>query len=377
MTVIALHANSASALSALGNGATHQSSQMLVVQGYVLSALEQLDVNFSGFDNLKKYQTQINSSLATAQDHSHYFLNTLQPGMIGQLAGIVSYINLQNAAANGITPQTSKSDTLKVLQAIKEQATDYHVSAKKLVTHVDNFRTSLSDDAANFASVVSNLNAAVSGDKGVLASLENQLKDIDHKIDTAIAGSVVSGLAILGGALLIGIGVIAEFETAGLSTGLVIGGAALLAGGAAGEAGSALALASLYKQKNAILTKELQLKAEVKLASGISSGYQNLSNSAANAATASQQMANAWDELDDHLGNLITSVDQGTLSSGALQKLFLIAAQGDAKDVLQDVKRIEQQISGATRFGNAQDNISETLTNEAQKLKAQGDTVSV
>lgn len=369
MSLLVLNAQGSSAVTQIGTASKHQSSQALIVQSYALSTTKQQNVDFSGFDNLKQYQTSINNAIATAKDHGNYYLNTLLPSMITTVTNIDHYFNLQNAIPKALNPDTSAKDAIKLMAAVQEQAIDYQSQSSKLVTDLQGFRTQLAKDSSNFSTVVTNLNAAVNGDQGVLATIDKEVDNIDGKISGAIAGTVLSGLAIAGGVFMIIVGSVADFVTAGTSTPLVVGGIGVVAAGVGGEVASAIILSKLIDEKNALLTKKAKLKAEVNLALGMKSGFSALATSASDAATATQQMANAWSTLDNHLGNLISDLKSGQTTVDELRHLFQAAAQGDVKDVQRDITVIEEQLSGTKTVVKPDESLSKTVVQVAEDNK--------
>jgi hypothetical protein len=239
-----------------------------------------------------------------------------------------------------------------------------------VVTSLQTLSGQLSTDAGDFATTVSNLNAAVNGDNGVLASDKKELDSIQGKIDGAIAGIVLSGLAIVGGSFMIAVGGIADFVTAGTTTPLVVGGIGIVAGGISGEVASAITLKNLNDQKAALLRDEANLTEEVKLATGISSGYQSLNTQVTNAVTAATQMATAWSFLGDDLGSMITDLQNGIQSAGQIRTLWLTAANTEVATVITQIGTIQSQMAGVTSIvAQPGQTVGEALVAAAEQQK--------
>jgi len=333
---------------AIGSANKQQSAQALVVQTFANSVLEQPDVDLSGFAELRTYETEINTGLNGARDHAHHYLNDIQPALIGNISNIGSYYDLHQAIPTAVPPGSSKSDWLDVLHALKDQATDYETSAANMLAMLTALHDTLSDDAKQFSHYVTEMNGAVGGDNGVLADLSRQIDDVRSKIDWAIAGAALSGVAIAGGALLTCVGGVAEFVTAGTSTPLVIAGVAIMSVGLVGAAGSAAGLVTLYDAKANLLRRESDLKEEVKFAAGLQAGYSSLFNQVSSAVTASSNMSNAWSSLSSDLDKVIADIDKGDDpdQSAGVSRLFLGAANKEVQIVLADVDTIKQQLAG-------------------------------
>jgi len=347
-----------------------QSSQALIIQTYANSVNEQPNVDFSGDPTLVTYQTQINAGLATAQGHATNYLNVIQPSIIQNITNIASYYALYNAVATTLPAGSTEQEWIQSLTVLQQQAATYQTTAGQVVTSLQTLSGQLSTDAGDFATTVSNLNAAVNGDNGVLASDKKELDSIQGKIDGAIAGIVLSGLAIVGGSFMIAVGGIADFVTAGTTTPLVVGGIGIVAGGISGEVASAITLKNLNDQKAALLRDEANLTEEVKLATGISSGYQSLNTQVTNAVTAATQMATAWSFLGDDLGSMITDLQNGIQSAGQIRTLWLTAANTEVATVITQIGTIQSQMAGVTSIvAQPGQTVGEALVAAAEQQK--------
>jgi hypothetical protein len=373
MTILALKAAAAAnddATSAMDQGSKAQSSQALILQAYALSVLQQPLLNLNT-KSLEPLQNDMNASLKAAMAHANNYKNVILPSMLTSLTSMNQYFNLQNALATALTPSTDQKTTVAALNAVLDQANGYKSDAVSLQQQLAGLSSDISGDASKFNGFVTQLNAALNGDNGVLTDLQNQLGSIDGKIDGAITGTVLSGLAILGGAFLIAVGAIADFVTAGTSTPLIIAGIGIVATGVGGEVASAVTLSNLINMKADMLRQQAQLQAEVQLAAGLQSGYTSLSNAAVSAATAAQQMSNAWGLLGGHLSNLITDVEKGKQNAGTLQTLFLTAAKGAVADVQTDITTIDRQLTGAQQVATPSNaTIAQQVVQMAQKAAA-------
>lgn len=325
-----------------------QISQGLLIQTYCNSVLSQPNVNFSGFKTLGQYQTEINNGLKTAQDHANTYLNIIQPAIITNISNINNYYSLHNAVASTLPPGSTVQEWLDALNALKDQSTQYQTDANNIVKILQTLHGNLTTDTASFAKTVSELNAAVNGDNGVLNSINGQLNSIQSKIDGAIAGTVLSGLAIVGGVFIAAVGGITDIVTVGGSTPVLVGGIALVVAGVGGEVASAITLKNLNDEKANLLTQQSSLIAEVNLATGISTAYTGLKNQAGDAVTAATAMENAWNFLSSDLGNLINDLDKGIMDTGELRKIFLTAANSTVQSVIADTTIIKNQMTGVS-----------------------------
>lgn len=332
----------------LGQSSKGQASQGLIVQGYCHSVLQQPTIDLAGHKNLAKYDENIKKGLGGAKDHAQNYLLNIQPRIITNIASISNYFELHRAVATTLSAGSSKNDWLEGLNALKDQSGQYHSDAKDLAEKLRKLGINISENSGEFSNIVEGLNAAVNGDKGELASIESQLGQMQSKIDGAIAGISLSGFAIMGGIFIIAVGSITNFVTAGTSTPLVVAGVAVLLAGIGGEVGSAITLANLNNEKSTLLQNKAHLASEVKLALGVSSGYNSLNNQAKAAAQAASTMAGAWGNLENDLDTLVKNVEKGATSTGILSKIFLETSNATIQTVRQDTERIKDQMTGVT-----------------------------
>lgn len=337
--------NTTAAVRKIAAGAKQQTSQGLILQAYCNSVLEQPSLDFSGSKTLATYQSDINNCLMTAQTQAKAYGKT-QNNIIGTLAQIENYYNLHNAVPAALPPGSTKSEWLQTLNALKDQAAGFKGTSSGIVTDLTTFGDNIAANVGMITGLVTDMNGVVNGDHGVLHSLEGEISGLQHRIDGCIAGCVLSALAIVGGSFMIAVGAIADFVTAGTSTPLIVGGAVVLAAGIGGEASSSALLSTYYGDEQTLYKREANLKAEVKLASGISTSLGNVKTLGVAAVTAATQMENAWASVADDLGELISDVTSGKTDTGVVRKLFLTAGSAEIKMLLSDVQIIKNQMAG-------------------------------
>ena len=327
-----------------------QTSQGLIIQTYCQSVKTQPKVNFGNFQNLKKYEQEINAGLGKAQAHADTYLNVIQPNIITNIANISNYYALHDAVPTSLPPGASEKEWIEALGALQKMAAEYKGIAVATADSIRGFYNNLTTDTAFFTKTVTDLNAAVNGNQGVLADIQKQLDEIESKIGGTIAGIVISGLTVVGGIIMTGIGAFASFVTGGAAAALVVGGIVITAGGVGGVVAASLALKGLYDAKNNLLTSQASLTQEVKLANGINSAFIGLGNQASSALTAAQQMVNAWDLLGADLQTMSDNLKNGIASANFIRTLFLNAANTQLQtQVIQDINTIKQQMTGVTQ----------------------------
>ncbi|MEL6713048.1 MAG: HBL/NHE enterotoxin family protein [Planctomycetota bacterium] len=327
-------------------GNAGQASAALQVQTYCNSVLNQQSVNLKEFTNLAKYADEINSGLDGAKGHAHSYLNTIQPQIIANNANINAYYTLHNAVSTTLPSGSTEAQWIHGLSLLKQQSDGFLTDSKSMVAQLTSLHDGISNDAGNFGKVVTDLNTAVNGDNGVLSTINGELDSIQSKIDGAIAGMALSGLAIVGGVFVTAVGAIADFVTAGASTPVVVGGVALIAAGVGGEVGSAIALKNLNDEKSNLLRSKAQLTSEVKTASAMKLGYSSLATQAQTAVTAASNMSNAWNSLSADLGLLVGNLQKGITNAQQARSIWLTVANSEIQNVLTDTNIIKQQMAG-------------------------------
>ncbi|WP_422104454.1 HBL/NHE enterotoxin family protein [Winogradskyella sp.] len=333
-------------LKKLQTGLKQQISEGLLIQGYCNSVQMQPPVDFSMDAKLKDIQTTINDSLDKGKTHANTYLTTIQPTIIAAVANLDNYFSIYDGVAVSLPPGSTDEQWIQSLTAVKQVSERNRRDAIIIKSKMENFSKNVSSDAANFKLVVSKLNDLVNGDNGELERITSELSSLDHEIAGAITSTGFEGLAILGGVVMIVVGAVADFVTAGTNPELVIGGVVAVVAGVGAGAGSIVVLANAYKKKAELLQEESSLKDEVKLVAGMSGAYTQLSKQIASAVVAANAMEAAWQIISDDLDSLINDLQDGILSSDDVRKMFLTEANTDIKILQGEIQVIKQQMAG-------------------------------
>lgn len=332
----------------MNDGMKNQTSQGATIQAYSNSVNMQAPVSLGQFAKLKDTETKVNNGLDQAKLRANDYLNNIQPTIINNVTNINNYFVLQSTLATTMPKDASKKDWLDGLAAILDQANQYKEVSSNTSKIITKLHDGLIIDSTNFAFVVSEFNSAVSGDQGVLTSLDKDINLLNSQISGYITGITLGSLAIIGGAFITAVGAVADFVTAGASTPLVLLGVGIMLAGGGTVAGMSYALNTALAARQDMYTKQSSLKNEVKVVAAISNGFSTLKDSANSSVMASTQMKNAWDILTSDLSSLSNDLSKGIKDTGFIQKLFLEASKTTVKEVLVDTKNIKQQMSGVT-----------------------------
>ncbi|CAI0835144.1 Bacillus haemolytic enterotoxin (HBL) [Serratia liquefaciens] len=351
----------------INDGMNNQSSQALHIQTYCNSVRQQISVDFERFPNLREHQRQINESLTTAKRHSNHYLNDIQPLIIRNVTNIQDYFETQNLIASVMPSGATKEQWLSTLGMIRDKAKEYQEVSVNTRRTIGTLNDNLIIDSNNYQVIVVNLNNVVGGNNGILEQLNRDIDGINAAIDGAIAGIVVGGLLIIGGAIVTAIGAVAGLVTAGTSTPVVLGGIAMMTAGAGGVVGGAIVLSKSLEAREKLYRDRSQLNSEVMVATQIGSGYKGLQTQAQSAVTAATQMSNAWDSLTSELDTLNANLRKGIIDDGFLRQLFLEASKSSVGKVLDGTKIIKQQMAGVVVREVPQD---QTIADFVKRLAA-------
>ena len=327
------------------------SGQTFILQTYCTAIISQPFVDFGSFKRLQEIQKKINDGLEKAKDYANNRIGTIQTEIITTISNISNYYNLFSSVPVIIPPDASKDQWINTLRTLEKQSKEYSVLASDTAKKIGTLQKDLDEDSSIFQANVSKLNALLGGNAGQLKDLEKQIIDIDGKIRGTIIGIVGSGLAIVGAIFLIGVGTLAIFATS-MPTVLIVIGSGLFVGDVAGALGFDITLCNLLVAKSSILVKKAQLaegeKAideRVKTIAGISSSYNLLFEQVKQTHAAAQQMKKAWDFLGNNLGTLANKLNEGTLSTKEVRKLWLSAADNAVHTGKEDINIIKAQMT--------------------------------
>ncbi|MDT0451078.1 HBL/NHE enterotoxin family protein [Streptomyces hesseae] len=346
----------------VGNAVVQQGGMTAIVQSYALSVMQQAKLDLSGSDNsqLRAYAGGINNELDKAANTARSYLNTVQPQSMALLAETRAYFHLQGAFVNILQQNLPPNTVAQMLRAIRDDVGRLGDKAQQYAVTMQNMRDAFTGNGREFASYATKLHSVAGGDQGILKQLDDQLKDVNAKIN-ANSSRAANGLAILGGLALIAVGVLGAVFTGGLSLGLAIGGGALLVKGMGRTNGQALA--QLHDQKGEILRRQQKIRDEVKLLQACEAGLTDLGKQANQAAAAAQGVANGWQSLRASLESVAGYVDSASQTGvDVLRHLYLSAADGITPDIQNRITILENNLSSTQVVTNSGTTTGDIIT---------------
>ena len=317
-------------------------SATTALQGYASVVLQQPDFDLKILENLSSHQK-------VAQGHANNWANTLQPAFDATNADIIDYANQFQAFydklrsfAKDLDNPDSKTSLIEGLKLLQDNIDGKMQAAETMSTQFQMFRKDLDGDEKNFLSDFGEAGQKVTGDKGVIKQLQDELAALHQgmKKDT---DEMAGGAALIGiGAFTAFAGIVLEPITFGASTILVGGGAAEIAGGAVLRSSASddyqKKLATL-KDVHSNLAKD---KAELASLTFIKQQIANFSSTFQEAVEAAQSLANYWTGLGREMKNIVDALERADKD---VTSPFLVGeldqANRDWTDVIDRAKKLQ------------------------------------
>lgn len=333
-------------LNSAGASQKNQLSKGLVLQTYCNTVLLQPNVDFSAEPDLKTFQTQINNSLTTAKTHANSYLNGISPRIISAISALDNYFTIYKSVPVTLPEGSTVEQWIDVLSSLKSISETNLRTSQQIAISLEDLYDNLSSDSKDFQAIVSQVNTAVGGDKGILDSINESLQSVNKEIAGTIVAVVGEGLGIAGGVFTIVVGAVADFVTVGTNPELVIGGVVMVVAGVAAEAGTIVALTGLYDQKSQLLSEQSKLTTEVSLLNGISASFSGINTQVKEAEAAAKAMENAWKLLGQDLEVLIDDLQSGILTTNTARTMFLNEANSEIEILQTQIQTIKDQMAG-------------------------------
>jgi non-hemolytic enterotoxin B/C len=262
----------------------------------------------------------INKHLATAQGHANDWLNTYSGQVWNRLQGIISfgeifnnlYTPLYQAAQNmGNESQFQPNEIEKLigaLQALQSLVKSQQTQSETTYTALTTYRTGVSADHSQFLTDYNTANTALGGDTGEIAELQKKISSEQDALNKDLAMIAGGSTMMVVGVLMIAVGALAEIETAGVSTLLIVGGVAVVAGGATMTGIAGKNYDDTMKNLSADQTTLANDKAELTLLTGLKGQFDSLNTTLGTAEAALNNLVTAWQQLDNSIGAVVSDL---------------------------------------------------------------------
>jgi len=170
--------------------------------------------------DLQKNMPDVNGYIETARKNAGRYLDTVQPRIIAVITDVSGFSVIFPKLAKDINgylkawsvgSMDNKKRALDAIEALKQVVHQKGDAVNAVVVDIGDMMNRFNGDVAHFQEVNQACEAQLTGDKGALRDLEEQLSSIDGKIAGASVGVGVSGLAIAGGVFMILVGSILDY----------------------------------------------------------------------------------------------------------------------------------------------------------------------
>lgn len=262
----------------------------------------------------------INSQLTTAQGHANAWLTVYSGQVWNRLQGLVSfgetfdnlYGSLYSYAQrlgdqNQFYPDQI-AGMIAVLQALQSLVRTQLTASQQTYEVIAQYMVEVEADAAAFATDYDTANAALGGDTGEIEQLQKKIKAEQAALDKDIALIGLGATTVVVGGLAIAVGALTEFEPAGLSTTLVLGGVMLIAGGAGVAGVAGYEYDQTAKDLAADQKKLADDQAELAMIEGMMGQITSITTALGKTIGALQNLVTAWQQIDNGLGQTIADL---------------------------------------------------------------------
>lgn len=291
-----------------------------------------MPVKLDGAPNLREHQT-------TSKNVAGDWINSVRIDIYQANADLGAYsTKFQNfyttlyKLAGDLTDENKVAFT-KGLSLLQTQLANNLQSSKAAIKKLQDFNLRLDASVADMLTDYVNINATYGGDVGQLANLQRDIDAANKAQSTDIE-------------MIAAVGVLAEIETAGASTALVVV-------GIAGEAGSGTAIgiasADLVKQEKVVrddTTKIASLKAEIALIQTVSGQLSQLLVRGRAAEEALSGLVKQWQVMDTQLKTVVDAVDGMSVDDGIFLQAELDSSNTAWQKTQQTVNLITDQLVG-------------------------------
>jgi hypothetical protein len=286
---------------------------------------------------------------ALAQTNAQNYLNKVNPLIISTVADVIGFGNLWNAEyatlyalAQNISQGNNAQTFTTGMNNLIAKTQNAEANTQPVIDALNAFLPLIQTDDRNLKQDYNNVGIALGGEGGAITQLENQLQAYNDAMNKDMAIIAAGATADIVGALMIVVGLLAEIETAGLATGLVVAGIAVVAGGttAMGVAGADYTKSQqAYKSTLTTLNADKQVYT---LSSQASKTVASLVDAISQGISAVESLQKGWGSLQADFNQVVQALEQADDPSlGSWLTDLLSAANTDWADTLALAKNLQ------------------------------------
>ena len=339
------------------------SPHTILLQGEADAVLEQQGVFFRKDPTYLTFAEKNNHILKETKGIAEILLSQWLRNFHSSIARLQNYLSIHSAIITNMAKDASRQQWIDSLLLLQSTARIY----KKDIMQLNNTISALTEKVSSltFASsqTVKNFNEAINGDNGLLAVLDNKLRQINIAIDGTFAGILAGNLLIIGGFILIFIASVASRKawTKEVWVGSIMGEAVpieyylkweyvafgvLIAGvGTANSIAGLFAINQMFAKKNKLLFKKSEIKTEVKLALSVNGFCEKIERKMRSISDYLNKIDESWHNLTSSLKKIEDNLRDGKVSTDKLYVSFR-STMHSIDTGLQNINIIKNKISG-------------------------------
>jgi hypothetical protein len=239
-----------------------------------------------------------------------------------------------------------KASFQKGLELLLKRIQQHQSNAEAALKLMTDLEKDLGDDLANIGLDKDKINAIYEGDKGVLKDIQNSIDAENEAMNKDMAMIAGGSTAIVVGALVLAVGVLAEIETAGASTALVVAGLGVLGAGATVVGIGAKDYDEKMKAKRNDTVKLATLNSEITVAVHLVGQSSALLANVKSARNALDSMVRTWQVLGTQFSAVLSNLDNMSPDDGPFLQSELASSKDDWNDVASTAELIQKQLIG-------------------------------
>ena len=325
----------------------------VMLQTYTNTVLQTPDIKLPAVVDVDSKSTVVEdlpTHQALARTNATYYLNTVNPLIVNTVADVIGFGNLWNAEykllynlAENIGTGNNSATFQAGMNNLINKTQQSETNTQPVIDALNNFLPLIQTDERNLTQDATNVSNALGGEQGEIAQLKAQIAAYNSAMskDMAIIGAGATADVV--GGLMIVVGVLGEIETGGVSTALIVGGIAVIAGGtvAMGVAG-----ADYTKVKNEYAAANLALTQDEQVLTSTQQAATNISTLAAavsDGITAVESLQKSWNSLQADFNQVVEALESADNPDlGSWLTSLLSAANSDWGDTLTLAQNIQQ-----------------------------------
>jgi len=287
-----------------------------------------------------------------AQKNATYYLTNINPQIVGTIADVIGFGNLWSAEydmlyslAQNINEGNNLQTFTSGINNLINKTNSADANIQPVIDALNAFLPLITTDEQNFSQDSTDVGNAMEGEGGEIDLLKKQIAAYNDAMSKDLTIIGVGATADVIGGLMIAVGVLAEIETAGVSTALVVAGIAVVAGGSTAMGVAGADYAKVSKEYQAAVTELNQDEQVVTLTTQAHQTVLSLKNAVAEGITAVLNLQKSWTSLQKDFGQVLEAL-QATVPVTpdiiSWLTILLSSANKDWTDTLSIARNIQQ-----------------------------------